>query len=651
MRVFLIGIFALLGGLVWIKPSIATPPMIAKPESAPLARPVSPKVTTPSATPPASPLASPPASPAKPTLEDSMQRCRKLNQAGLRNELLRVCKESFLGARINFARILRDHWVRYQVKALIDQQVDLAASQLSQEYRYWSRLKSSFSKETAKQMAENMARRAFLGEPFRKRIESLSQDISKDLNKLIQDRVQHSIHQSIECINSFLQSQYHDSMRDIFQAHVKELLGNTRPEINLPDGRRSVLAQHGKGIAGVGMVLTGGALRILMKRIGDRIAARMAQSLGLKIASRIGTKLIPWVGWGLLVLDVWDVVWAKGALPEIQKALKSPKLEAQIQQEIIAAMQESFEANYQSLARQIADSIYAMWEKFKEHFQKILDLAERDKDVQRVLSYVRGRAQLHILVQLYDALGEERIREAAREGGLVQLLDNPQIESLLALLRFQPDIRRAILWHQIAGRRLKDVVALEIHKHKNPEKMTIQLLSILLQLKEPRLVSKMLLLSNEDILHFDRISEENRRKMIQKLDVTDLKTLSGYLAHLDVEQRNTLVAALLIPHVKDTKKLENPAILKMMKESKQKGKLLEFFLAAHSYSDIKVLRYLPYQALVLKYGTQIYLVFIVGILLFMVLLYPLLRLLWFLLLGPIRPLLFFFRRRKKSEAS
>ncbi len=186
--------------------------------------------------------------------EDSMQRCRRLTQATLREELVKLCKESFVGARVNFRRIVEDLWVTHKVKVLMDMEVDNAASKLYGEYRYWTRLKSTFSKNTAKEMAERMARLAFLGAPFRYRIEMLSKDISKDLNKLIQDRVHHSVNQSMECVNSFLQSQYHQSMRGIFQTHVRGLLKSVKPDIEVSYATPSLMQQHGKAFAGSGFV-------------------------------------------------------------------------------------------------------------------------------------------------------------------------------------------------------------------------------------------------------------------------------------------------------------------------------------------------------------------------------------------------------------
>lgn len=576
--------------------------------------------------------------------EDSMQRCRRLTQENLREELVKLCKESFVGARVNFRRIVEDLWMTHKVKVLMDMEVDNAASKLYGEYRYWTRLKSTFSKHTAKEMAERMARLAFLGQPFRYRIEMLSKDISKDLNKLIQDRVHHSVNQSMECINSFLQSQYHQSMRGIFQAHVRGLLRSVKPDVEVSYAAPSLVQQHQKALAGVGLLISAQVMRVMMNRISQRVASKMANRLGMQIASRIGTKLIPWVGWGLLVWDLWDLAHAKGALPEIQKALKSPKMERQIQHEIVVAMQESFDSNYKVLARSIADTVHGMWDRFQGQFQKVLRLAERDKDFQKVLGYVRGKEQLHLLVQLYDALGEQRLLEVARQGAMLQILENPQISSLLELLRFQPDVTRALLWYQIARRRLPDVLRLEIHKHKNPERMSMQVLDVLLRLEEPALVSKMLLLPNEQIVHFDRVSTVNRKLLIQKFSTPDLRVLAGYLAHLDSDQRNNLVASLLRPEIKEIKVLSDPGVLALLKQERHKDKLLQFFLARQDISDLMALRYLPLQAFVVKYGSQAYLVVGVVALLF-------LPLAWFLIKSffwPVFLLLRLFRRKQRT---
>ncbi len=285
-----------------------------------------------------------------------------------------------------------------------------------------------------------------------------------------------------------------------------------------------------------------------------------------------------------------------------------------------------------------------MWDRFQGQFQRVLRLAERDKDFQKVLGYVRGKEQLHLLVQLYDALGEKRLLAVARQGAMLQLLENPQIDSLLELLRFQPDVSRALLWYQIARRRLPDVLRLEIHKHKNPERLSMQVLDVLLNLEEPALVSKMLLLPNAQIVHFDRVSTTNRKQLVRKFSTDDLRVLSGYLAHLDTDQRNNLVASLLGPKIREIKVLSDPGVLALLKHAPHKDKLLQFFLGRQDISDLMALRYLPMQAFVLKYGPQAYLVGGVIALLF-------LPLAWFLIkmfFWPVFLLLRLFRGARRN---
>ncbi|MEM1010085.1 MAG: hypothetical protein AAGJ35_13905, partial [Myxococcota bacterium] len=247
-----------------------------------------------------------------PSVRDSIKRCQGLKHDNLLAELRKVTQESFVGAKVHFRQMVGDHWTRHKVKTLLDMQVDTAAAQMYGQLGYWTRIKSTFSKGTAKKMAEEMARKAFLGEAFGRRLEMLSGDISKDLHRLMQLRVQMSIHRSMECVNHFLQSQYHRSMRVLFQSHVRELLRQVRPDVKVKGTTPSLVHQHRKALMGVGLVVAGGLMRVMMRRLGQRIAKRMAKRLTLRVASRLGTKLIPWVGWGLLAWDAWELARARG---------------------------------------------------------------------------------------------------------------------------------------------------------------------------------------------------------------------------------------------------------------------------------------------------------------------------------------------------
>ena len=81
----------------------------------------------------------------------------------------------------------------------------------------------------------------------------------------------------------------------------------------------------------------------------------MAGRIVGRVLGRLGSSLIPWVGWligaGLIAWDIWD--GSKGALPQIEQSLQSEEVKAAIRAEISDSVSESLDAEMAAIADEV----------------------------------------------------------------------------------------------------------------------------------------------------------------------------------------------------------------------------------------------------------------------------------------------------------
>ena len=548
--------------------------------------------------------------------KESMQHCRKITQESLRKELLKISQGAFEKNQVEFQKLVDKQWSAMKLDDVLDKVVKQAAKKVHDETGYFGRIQSSFSKTKAKVMAEKMARYAFQSPAFKGAMKKLSHNIAGQLNDVIHEKAKLSINRSIECINQFLKSKYNDVIKEIFRSQLASSFSRQAGSQDKLYALPSIVAQRSKGLLGVGIIVTHQIVRLVARRIARRIASRIARSIGMKIATRIGTKLIPWVGWGLLVWDVWDIAKAKGSIPTIAKSLKSERVRTRIKGELTKSIKESFESNYRTIVRQVSDSIYGVWIGFQKKFRNVLMLADKNESFRHSLKSIKKTKQLFYVVRLYSLLGEKGMVTLAKSGRLIELVENPFRDELVALLRYKPDINFALGWYQLAGMRLKKVVQFEMYKHKQPDELPRKTLDVLLSLSSPADVSKLLLLSNPEIDQFGRMSKVNRRRLIKNLSPSQLMLTSRYMKDIKGEKRNQLLRALMIPPSKALSILEKPEVSALIQGQADKLSLIRFFLATRSFQDLQSIRDLPTQAYFLKYGRVAY-YFILALLIFL----------------------------------
>ena len=160
-------------------------------------------------------------------------------------------------------------------------------------------------------------------------------------------------------------------------------------------------------------------------RIGQRVSQRVTGRITARLLGRVGTELIPIVGWiigtGLIVYDVVDSL--DGALPQIEESLKEEEIKATIRAEIGATVAPELRQELPLLAREISNDLYTAWLDFRRKYRQVLTLADENPAFNEILAQSNDLANAAEWVDAtLGAAGRSALDAAIADGSLAVVL-------------------------------------------------------------------------------------------------------------------------------------------------------------------------------------------------------------------------------------
>lgn len=310
------------------------------------------------------------------------------------------------------------------------------------------------------------------------------------------------------------------------------------------------------GVVGVVAVtlLTRKVIAKVLEKLGERIVGSLGRRIGgdlvKRILGRIGTEVIPIVGWllgaGLLAYDVWSNL--DGALPAIKEGLVAPETKSQIRSEIVAQLDAELKLaeTLPTVAREVADSLYEEWRIVRAQMRTVLDLAQQNPDFDNFLQNIESRESLDRLLEIVDALSAatrlDAVSAALANGALAKAITLPV--GVAALVRDTGSIETAAAWGDIAGSRLDDVVKLEIHMVRAPESFDRAHLDHVLALRDNLQTKRVLALTNEQLNQLIGLPKPVFVDLVVKFDSEQLGWLADQLPTLSNDTVSVAVDAV-----------------------------------------------------------------------------------------------------------
>lgn len=483
----------------------------------------------------------------------TLQQCDVVAEDALQDELNRVTQQVFTQAlaTIDINAIVANKWNELGVDTVIDTEIDRAVEKVKGQKDLLSKFLSSWSADKAQELTRDVAAQAFQSEAFRGKVDALSTAVADELSRKIATMSAESVSAAFFCLQTFIQGNYANVLVSAFEQEVQTATAKAQFGANnqVDNSILTIIGEHKTALGGIGVLIAAQVTRRIMVEIGEAIADRVAGQIVTRLLGRIGTDVIPIVGWvigaGLIVYDIYNSL--DGALPQIQQSLKSPEVKAGIRDEIVASVKPELEHQLPQIARNIANELFSEWRNVKKNIRQVLDLAATNPNFKTILDSMKTSDDLSKLVTLVGValpvLGQEGFTKAVTDGSLQRLLAQP--ESAYKIIETTKSVQSALDWSTQAGVLLDKVVDFEIYKHKAPTDLDKTVLQQVLALDNRMAIDKLVLLEPKDIGALLTVSTSNLNTLINRLPTEDLQTVAAILPLLNAEQKNQFVARVM----------------------------------------------------------------------------------------------------------
>ena len=476
----------------------------------------------------------------------SFEDCDSSNEAQLRDELNRLAQKAIVIDPDSVKRIVDLQWAQSRMGELIDREVDRAVDEVSQDENYLSRLWSTWSPGKARELARRVADRTFNSPAFQEAMGSYSLVISDDLVAELKVASERSASAALRCMNAHIEGKYSRSLVELFNGALNEEFGSGDFGGTAPV-TPSIVAEHTRAFGGLGVIVGAYLGRSLVRRLVAGLTKRIAGRIAGRAIGRGAASILPVVGWVLGAgLIVWDLVeGGRGVFPQIEKALKAEEAKLSIRKQIATVSLEELERELPGIARQLAEDLFAAWQKLKQQIQQLLRLAEENTDFKRILKQVPTNriGGLSEQVDLYiELFGRNGLNESLANGGFEKFFSLP--DGAIEVLRESKSEQTVFAWIKLSGEAFRNVVELEIFRYRDPESITEDELKVLVALDDKELVADLLVFETDIAEALLRLPSTHLASFGKVYEQEDLRWLGLYLKELRPESRRYLISRL-----------------------------------------------------------------------------------------------------------
>ncbi len=399
------------------------------------------------------------------------EECETIEEAALRDELNTLAQSIFVSGQdeLDVAAVVDRQWIALDVDSTIEGAVSAAVDRVYADESYWSRFLSGWSADKAQEFTTQIANDAFGSEAFRAKIDVLSSSVADEISQQMTAISARSASSALLCVQSFIGNSYSDTMAGLFEAELQQQMESV-DLANVDASVNPLLGAHTKSLAGIGVIIGAQIAKKLAQKLAQRIAGRVVG----RILGKAATSIIPIAGWiiggGLIV---WDLIeGGNGALPQIQEALQEESIKAGIRSEITLTIDEELRKELPEVARAVSTDIYSAWSEFKAKYTQVIALAGENETF-RALVDETDPAEVSklttVVVTSEQVLGADGLQRAIADGTLEQIFRLPQ--EALEILRTTSSINLVLAWADLAGASLGAVVASELYKVVDPERV------------------------------------------------------------------------------------------------------------------------------------------------------------------------------------
>ena len=270
------------------------------------------------------------------------------------------------------------------------------------------------------------------------------------------------------------------------------------------------------------------------------------------------------VGLVLIAKDIWE--FRNGVLPIIATEMKAPATKEKVREELATTLSEQMNEHVKEISLAAADHIIDVWQSFKRAHELVLRIADANGEFRKFLDGVQPQAlsRLDEVVSILVASeGEASILKRLQDGSLntaVHLMP----EKGLDIARDTKSLGDGLAWTAIAGDRLNDVVAYELHRRMAPSDLTKASLERILALNDRAAIIRIASVTPAARDTLFNLDPSDLNILLKTLSEDELKSLAGYLEGLQAGPRDKILKAIAA----------NPAKMQILASSRVRARII-----------------------------------------------------------------------------
>ena len=469
----------------------------------------------------------------------TIDECRALDDADVHSRIRELATTSFKTelTAIDYPALVNKYWVKADVSARIDREVDAAIAAVRADSSWPDRAYSTVSKTAAGRYAAAVADKTYNSEGFKAALDELATGVAKDAGARIEAATAKVSNPIVACVQTALQSRYGGAVAQVFVQESQKNLEARAEQPAVKIGTTDLVLNNAGSISGIVLIVTRRIIASLVESIGSRIAG--------VVASRIVSSVAGLVGLALIAKDIYEA--GEGVFPIVAGQMKSDETKTLIKDEIGKTIQADITQQVGNIAQETSDRIYSVWLDFKQKYKLLLALSEKNGAFANVLKDAR-LDQVGKLGQIVEILhgseGENRIFERAADGSLSKALLDLN-DAGLAIAAERKSLADGLRWTEVAGQDLPRVVDTGIYRWLSPDGLSHETLGKLLAVDDRIALGRIAKLTPEQRELILSLPGGQMRDFARKMSDQQLAAFADYQRRLEPAAARALMRAVI----------------------------------------------------------------------------------------------------------
>jgi hypothetical protein len=475
---------------------------------------------------------------AEPINRADYEACQAKDDNALKAAVVAITTQAITNGTksIDYKVLVAEQWRQRNLDQIIDNRVDIAVGEVTNETSWSERLQSLAYAEKSQQLATMVAERVYRSDAVKAGIEDLAAGVAKDVGKTIEFASSDATGSLLDCLKAYVGPRYGGAVATALAGDASKgvIVDPSKGSSDASTG--AMLKDSSGGLAGATLLIVRRQLANLAERIGQRIVGSVLSRLVSVVAGGVGLVLI--------AKDLWD--FRNGVLPIIAQEMKAPATKEKVRDELATTLNQQMNDHVKEIAQAAADQVIEVWQSFRRAHALVLRTADQSGEFRAFLDGVKPEAlpRLDEVVSILVASeGEASILRRLQDGSLntaVHLMPEKGME----IARDLQSIQAGLDWSALAGDQLGSVVEYELHKRINPKALTRASLDRILALNDRTAIIKIASVSPEARDMLFTLNSDNLNSLLRSLSEDELKALAGYLSALKPEPREKILAAV-----------------------------------------------------------------------------------------------------------